>query len=168
MEILKIAIEWAKAEVFSSKFFILFAILFIAGSVGFWHLGKTEIAKAYIIPTAVAGALLLVVGTGILYANNKRITSFETDYNTNTTAFIASEIKRTEKSMNEYKLIVFKVIPIIIVAAALLIVFIDKNNWRASCITTIAMMLVILLIDSNANERLKEYHRQLQIDVTQS
>ena len=49
MELLKLAVEWAKSEVFSTRFFIVFAILFLIASVGFWQLGKTDIAKAYII-----------------------------------------------------------------------------------------------------------------------
>jgi drug/metabolite transporter (DMT)-like permease len=163
MEILKIAIEWAKAEVFSSRFFILFAILFLIASIGFWQLGKTETAKAYIIPTLVAGTLLLAVGLGIFFTNKSRVTSFATAYNTNPTEFVTSEITRTEKSMGEYKTIVFKIIPFIIVAAALLIVFIDKPLWRAISITTIVMMGVILLIDSNANSRIESYHKQLEL-----
>ena len=35
MDILKLANEWAKAEIFSSKFFILFGLVFLAGSIGF-------------------------------------------------------------------------------------------------------------------------------------
>jgi len=162
MEISKIAIEWAKAEVFSSKFFIFFALLFLIASIGFWQLGKTETAKAYIWPTLVAGVLLLAVGVGILIANTSRITSFETAYNSDASAFVKSEIVRTEKSMGEYRTIVFKVIPAIIIVAALLIVFIDKPFWRAISITTIAMMTVILLVDSNANTRIENYHQHLK------
>lgn len=162
MEISKIAIEWAKAEVFSSKFFIFFALLFLAASIGFWQLGKTETAKAYIWPTLVAGVLLLAVGVGILIANTSRITSFANDYESDVTAFVKSEIVRTEKSIGEYRTIVFKVIPAIIIVAALLIVFIDKPFWRAISITTIAMMTVILLVDSNANTRIENYHQHLK------
>ena len=162
MEISKIAIEWAKAEVFSSKFFIFFALLFLIASIGFWQLGKTETAKAYIWPTLVAGVLLLAVGVGILIANTSRITSFANDYESDATAFVKSEIVRTEKSMGEYRTIVFKVIPAIIIVAALLIVFIDKPFWRAISITTIAMMTVILLVDSNANTRIENYHQHLK------
>ena len=163
MEILKVAIEWAKGEVFSSKFFIFFALLFLMGSIGFWQLGKTETARAYIWPTLVAGVLLLAVGVGILIANTSRITSFANDYESDATAFVKSEIVRTEKSMGEYKTIVFKVIPVIIIVAALLIVFMDKPLWRAISITTIAMMTVILLVDSNANTRIQSYHEQLKL-----
>lgn len=161
MDILKIAIEWAKSEVFSSRFFILFALVFLIATIGFWQLGKTETAKAYIIPTLIAGLLLLAVGVGIFFTNKSRVTSFETAYNENPTEFVNSEITRTEKSMGEYKTIVFKIIPVIIMVSALLLVFIDKPVWRAICITTIALMVVILAVDSNANARIEDYHKEL-------
>ena len=65
--------------------------------------------------------------------------------------------------MGEYRTIVFKIIPYIIVVAALLIVFIDKPTWRATAITTIALMIVILLVDSNANARIEAYNTQLRL-----
>lgn len=167
MDILKVATEWAKAEVFSSRFFILFGIMFVLASIGFWQLGKTAVAKAYIYPMLVAGILLLAVGFGIFFANKSRVSSFVTAYNADASAFIKSEITRTEKSLGEYKTIVFKVIPIIIVVAALLIVFIDKPIWRAISITTIAMMVVIMLVDSNANARIVAYNKQLLLEQEQ-
>ncbi len=161
MEILKLATEWAKAEVFSSRFFILFGVVFVLASVGFWQLGKTEIAKAFIFPTLVAGILLLTIGLGLLFANKSRITSFETAYNSDPTAFVQAEITRSEKTMAEYRTIVFKIIPVIITISALLIVFIDKPLWRAISIATIAMMVVILFVDINANARIEAYYQQL-------
>ncbi len=163
MDILKIATEWAEAEVFSARFFILFAILFLLVSVGFWQLGKTETAKAYIVPTLVAGGLLLAVGLGIYFTNKARVTSFVEAFEANPTEFVQSEIIRTEKSMGEFNNIVFKIIPFIIIAAALLIVFVDKPLWRAISISTIGIMVVILLVDSNANSRIEAYHEQLQM-----
>ncbi len=163
MDILKVAVEWAKAEVFSARFFILAAFLFLIASVGFWQLGKTQTAKAFIYPTLVCGLLLLAVGVGIFFANKSRITSFAEAYNSNASEFVKSEIVRTQKSLNEYKTIVFKVIPFIIIGSCLLIVFIDAPLWRAICITTIGMMVVILLVDSNANTRLQAYHQQLEM-----
>lgn len=167
MEILKIATEWAKSEVFSARFFIFFAILFLIASVGFWRLGKTEMAKAYIIPTLVVGLLILAVGVGIFFTNKSRITTFEEAYQEDPTEFVKSEIIRTKKSMGEYKTIVFKVIPLLIVVAALLIIFVDKPIWRATAITTIAMMIVILFVDSNADTRIQAYHQQLQLVLKQ-
>ena len=161
MELLKLATEWAKAEVFSTRFFILFAILFLAASAGFWQLGKTDIARAYIIPTLVAGILLMTIGLGLFYTNKSRIKQFETAYNKDASAFVESEIARAEGTLKEYKTVVFKAIPIIIIVAALLIIFIDSPMWRAISITAIAMMIVILLVDGTAHARIDNYYKQL-------
>jgi len=87
MEILKLATEWAKSEVFSTRFFILFAILFLIASIGFWQLGKTDLAKAYIVPTLVAGLLLMTIGLGLFFTNKSRITQFENAFSADAPAF---------------------------------------------------------------------------------
>ena len=161
MEILKIATDWAKAEVFSTSFFILFGLMFVAASIGFWQLGKTDLAKAYIIPTLVAGVLLLIIGVGLFSTNISRISSFEADYNQDTSAFVQSEIDRVDRTLNEYKTVVFKAIPLIIAACALLIIFLNSPNWRASMITTIAMLIILLLVDGIAHARIEAYKEQL-------
>ncbi len=165
MEVLKIATDWARAEVFSTRFFIIFAVLFLAASIGFWQLGKSELAKAYIIPMLVAGVLFMIIGVGLFYTNKSRITQFEAAYNSDASAFVASEMARAEKTLNEYK-IVFKVVPMIIIVAALLILFINTPTWRAIGITTIAMMVVILLIDGMAHARIEAYSKQLEVVET--
>ena len=53
MDILKLSMEWAKDEILSSKFFILFGLLFLFGALGFWQMGKTELAKAFITPVGL-------------------------------------------------------------------------------------------------------------------
>jgi len=161
MNILKSATDWAKAELFSTPFFILFGVLFIFASIGFWQLGKTDMARAYIIPTLVAGALLMTIGLGLFFTNKARIIQFETAYNKDASAFVASELVRAEATLKEYQTIVFKVIPLIIILCATGIVFIDKPIWRASMITTIAMLVVILLIDGTAHARIDAYNEQL-------
>lgn len=102
MELLKLATEWAKAEVFSTRFFILFAIWFLIASVGFWQLGKTNLAKAYITPTLVAGILLLIIGIGVNYTNIQRVKQFEKDFNTDESAFYQSEIERSENTLKQF------------------------------------------------------------------
>jgi len=163
MDILKLATEWAKAEVFSTRFFIFFAVAFLLASLGFWQLGKTEIARAYIIPTLVTGTILLIIGSGLLYTNIQRVSQFETAYNEDKTAFVASEFERIEKALNEYRTIVFKAIPIIIAVVSLLIIFLKTPTWRAACISTIAMLVVILLVDGTAKDRIEVYKEQLEI-----
>ncbi|AXT56439.1 hypothetical protein J8L88_11350 [Aquimarina sp. MMG015] len=162
MDVIKLAIEWAKAEVFSTRFFIFFAIGFLIASVGFWQFGKTDLAKAYIIPTLVAGILLLVIGSGTNYTNVQRLKQFEKDFNTDKTAFYQSEIERSESTIKQFKF-VFKLVPILIIAAALLILFINTPTWRAISITTISILIVILLIDGNAHSRIENYHKELKL-----
>ena len=161
MDILKTSIEWAKDEVFSSLFFILFGVMFVLATVGFWQLGKTDLAKAFIFPTLVAGVLLLTLGLGLFFLNKPRVASFTTAYKNDASAFVKSEKIRTQKSIAEYQTAVFKVIPLIIAVAALLVVFIAQPIWRAISITTLALMVVVLLVDTQANARLEIYHQKL-------
>ena len=163
MDILKTATDWAKAELFSTPFFMLFGLVFMVTSLGFWQLGKTDMAKAYIIPTLVAGVLLLTIGIGLFFTNKSRITQFETAYNSDASAFVASEITRSEATLKEYNTIVFKAIPIIIIVAALLLIFINTPIWRAISITTIAMLIVILLVDGTAYARMDNYYKELKL-----
>ncbi len=162
MDLLKLAIEWAKAEVFSTRFFIFFAIGFLIASAGFWQLGKTDLAKAYIIPTLVAGILLLIIGSGTNYANIQRVKQFEKDFDTDKIAFYKSEIERSESTIKQF-VVVFKVVPILIIIAALLILFNNTPTWRAISVTTIFMLMVILLIDGNAQSRIENYNKELKL-----
>jgi len=161
MELLKISLEWARAEVFSTRFFILFALLFFSGSIGFWQLGRTELAKAYVIPMLVAGVLLLVIGIGLNYTNIQRVRQFEKDFHADASAFLRSELERTEGTLKEYT-VVFKVIPALIIVSALLILFLNTPTWRATGITAIAMLTIILLVDGTAHARIETYHQHLR------
>ncbi len=161
MDILKAATDWAKAELFSTPFFVLFGIGFLVASFGFWQLGKTEMARAYIIPTLVAGTLLVIIGLGLFFNNKSRLANFPVAYEQDASAFVESELTRAEATLKEYKNVVFTAIPIIIIVCALIILFVDKPIWRASMITIIAMLVVILLIDGTASARIHNYNQEL-------
>lgn len=161
MDILKAATDWAKAELVSTPFFALAGLVFIAMSIGFWQVGKTDLAKAYVIPTLVAGLLLVIIGAGLFFTNKSRITQFETAYQENKVAFVDAELTRAEATLKEYKNIVFTAIPIIIAVCTAVLFFFNAPGWRASMITTIAMLAVIMLIDGLAHARIAEYNQQL-------
>ncbi|WP_430428883.1 hypothetical protein [Maribacter litoralis] len=163
MDILKAATDWAKTELFSTPFFMLFGMAFLVASIGFWQLGKTEMARAYIIPTLVAGCLLLIIGLGLFFTNRSRITQFEKAYHTDAAAFVDAELERAQATLKEYDTIVFTAIPIIIMACALVLLLVSSPIWRASMITTIAMLVVILLVDGTAHARIDGYNKQLQL-----
>ncbi|HSZ72175.1 MAG TPA: hypothetical protein VK750_05825 [Cytophagaceae bacterium] len=160
MDILKVSIDWAKAEVFSAKIILLLSLLFFLGALGFGQLGKTVMAKAFVWPMLVSGAFIVAVSAGLYFANKPRIAQFETAYHTDAKAFIQMETKRTAKSQQDLAL-VFKVLPLIIIAAALLIVFASTALWRSIGITTIALMTVLMFIDSNTDARNTAYHQRL-------
>lgn len=48
-DLITLATDWAKAEMFSTLFFVAFGVVFALASLGFWQLGKTDMAKAYVI-----------------------------------------------------------------------------------------------------------------------
>lgn len=157
MDILKTAVEWTKGEMLSSSFFILFGIGFMAASFGFWQVGKTEIAKAYVVPMLIAGLLLLIIGLGIFFPAKARVTGFAETYAMDAQSFISAELAKAERILSEYRVAVYRVIPLIIALCAVLSVIFSGPVWRASLVTTISMMAVIMMIDTNANSRLEAY-----------
>lgn len=161
MDILKASTDWAKSELYSTPFFILFGIIFLFACLGFWQLGKTELAKAYVVPTLIAGVLLIVIGIGLFHTNKVRITQFRSEFQDDQNLFIQTELQRVNNTLSEYNLIVFTIIPIMIVICSIGIVFISQPNWRASFITIIAMLIIILLIDGTAQSRIVVYQKQL-------
>ncbi len=166
MDIIRLSTDWAKAEVFSGKMVALLSLLFFLVALGFWQLGKTSMAKAFVWPLLITGVLMIAVAAGLYFANQPRILSFETAYKNNPNGFIQSEIARTEKSQKDLATIVFKVLPAIIIVAALLIVAVSAPLWRATGITIIAFMTCLMFIDSNTAERNANYHQQL-LDLRQ-
>ncbi|GAB3485936.1 hypothetical protein [Marinomonas epiphytica] len=161
MDLLKTATDWARAEVFSSSFFVFFGMVFLFASASFWYLGKTSIARAYVTPTLIAGCVLMIIGAGLIYANISRISAFSQAFHIDQSAFLQTEVIRAEKTLNEYKTIVFTAIPIIMAVCMLGIMFMNASLWRASLITTIATLTVILLVDGTAHGRMQEYHHTL-------
>src|SRR5260221_1192371 len=160
MEIIKISSDWAKAEVVSAKMAGIVRLLVLLAALGFWQWGKTPMAKSFVWPLLVAGLLLVAVSAGLYFANKPRIAQFEAAYTNDATSFIQNEIIRTAKSKHDLAL-VFKVLPAIIIAAALLIMFSQASLWRAIGITTILLMTLLMLIDSNTDARNTAHHQTL-------
>lgn len=160
MEIIKLSTDWARAEVFSAKMVGLLSLMVFLVALGFWQLSKTPMAKSFVWPLLVTGLLLVTVSAGLYFANKPRIAQFEAAYKNDKAAFIQSEITRTAKSKHDLAL-VFKILPAIIIVAALLIMFSHAPLWRAIGVTTILLMTLLMLIDSNTDARNTAYHREL-------
>ncbi len=166
MDILNISTQWARDEIFSSKFFVVIAIIFIAVAIGFWQLGKSELAKSFVIPMLVCGALIMIIGIGLIYNNTARLRMFEEEYNRDRVEFVESELSRTASTIVQTKTIIYLWIPILIIIAALGLILLDSPRYRAFFITVIAMMLVLMFVDSNSCSRIVSYRALFEsIDI---
>lgn len=162
-DIVKLSTDWAKAEVFSGKIVWLFSAIIIFAAIGFWYLGRTNMAKAFVWPFLVAGFFLIAVGAGLIFANRPRITRFEKEYHQNPEAFVQQEIQRTAESQKQLNL-VFKILPALIIIAALVILgFPESQNWRAIGITLIITAAFLMVVDSNTDFRNTIYHSKLSV-----
>jgi ABC-2 type transport system permease protein len=160
-DIVKWSTDWAKAEVFSGKMVWLFSAVTIFTAVGFWYLGRTAMAKAFVWPLLVAGFFLMTVGAGLFFANQPRIARFEKESSQNPGAFVQQEIRRTMESQKQLTL-VFRILPAIIIIAALIILGLPGSaNWRAIGITVIVTAAFLMVVDSNTDSRNTLYHSQL-------
>jgi hypothetical protein len=120
MDIIKLSTDWAKAEVFSGKIVWLFSVVYIIAAIGFWCLGRTEMAKAFIWPFLVAGLFLVAVGAGLFFTNQARIERFEQAYRQDPGTFVKKEIERAGNSQKQLTL-VFRILPAVIIIAAIVI-----------------------------------------------
>lgn len=160
MDILKLSTDWAKAEVFSSKIVWLFSAIEIIAAIGFWQLGRTVMAKAFVWPLLLTGLFLIAVGAGLYFANKPRIERFEKEYHQDPDTFIKEEIQRTTVSQKQLTL-VFRILPAIIILAALAIMLLPMFPWRAIAVTIIITAAFLMIVDSNTEARNSDYHTQL-------
>src|ERR1700743_738345 len=152
-DIVKLSTDWAKAEVFSGKMVWLFSIFFLLGAVGFFYLGKTTMAKAFVWPLLVAGIFLLAVGAGLFFTNSARVNGFEIAYHQNPKAFVQREISRTDNSEKQLRFVFSMLSAIIIIAALIIVALPDNPNWKAVAITLIVTVGFLMLVDSNTGAR---------------
>ena len=160
MDIIKLSMDWAKAEVFSAKIVWLFSIVELLTVIGFWYWGRTPIAKAFIWPILVMGLLLMGVGVGLYAANHPRIVQFENEYHREPKAFLEAELQRTLKSQRDLAL-VFRILPALVIFAALVIMLTPASLWRAIAVTVILNAAFLMIVDSNTEARNDAYHSQL-------
>lgn len=164
MDLLKLSTDWAKAEVFSAKMVWLFSIIVLMTALGFSYWGKTAMAKAFVWPMLVAGALLIAVGAGLFIANKPRITQFEQAFQYNSTAFAQQELQRTSKSQKDLST-VFKALPALLIIAALVILFLPTPIGRSIGVTLALLTAFLMAVDSNTDARNTAYHEQLKTIV---
>lgn len=161
MDIVKLSTEWARSEVFSAKIIALLSIVVLLTAVGFFYFGKTQMARAFIIPMLVSGVFLVAVSAGLYFANQPRIEKFEKEFIENPKDFVQKEIQRTEKSNNDFKL-VFQILPLLAIVGSLLIFFLKNPHWKAIGIVLVLLSALLMLIDANTAARNDNYLNELK------
>lgn len=164
MEIVKAASEWAKAEIVSAMFFMLFGLVYLFASIGLWQYGTTSLMKATFIPLLVAGALLLMAGIGFYFSNKSKLNNFEKEYKANPSELINSELSRAASTIKTYENVALKVFPLLIIIAGLVFWFVSNPTIKGICIGVIAFFFVLVLLDSQALKRMKTYHQALELE----
>ena len=162
MEIINYSIDWARGEVFSARVIALISVFVLLCAAGFYFLGKTSMARAYWLPLALSGVFLVVVAGGLYYANHPRIASFQEQYRENPEQFVKNELERTSKSDSDLTMIVFRILPVLVIACAVGAMFITKTHWRAWFIVLMMLGAFLMAVDSNTRARNAEYHAMLQ------
>ena len=76
----------------------------------------------------VAGGLLLILGVGLLFPAQARLADVPAAFGGDPAGFIATEITRADKVLNDYRIAVFRVFPAIIALCALALPFLDAIN----------------------------------------
>jgi len=161
MDLLKVSTDWARAEIFSAKMVWLFSLILVITAFGFWYWGKTAMAKAFVWPIFISALFLIVIAGGLFFANKPRIAQFEKAYKSNPNGFVQQELMRTAKSNNDF-VVVFKVLPVLLMAAGLLILFLPSPTWRSIGITLGFLAVFLMAVDSNTAARNEAYREQLK------
>ena len=97
-----------------------------------------------------------------MIANQWRISTFPAAFAADAKAFLASEMARADKTVSGYQKAVQIYLPAIIAICALALLVVKTPNWQASMVAIIAMMAVIMLVDTNASTRMEDYQDRLQ------
>lgn len=162
MEIVKAATTWAKAEIISAIFFILFGLIYILISFYFKQMGSNTLGNALFTPLLIAGALLVLAGIGFYVSNKSKLNNFEKDYRSNPASVVQAELERTESTIKTYQNVALKVFPAIMLIAAVIAFFVASPLLRAICIAVFAFLFVLVLLDSQALKRMKVYQNHLE------
>ena len=161
MDILEASTDWARAELLSNGLFLLFGTMFVVGGLCLSRQGGTEMARAFVVPTLVAGVLLVILGGGLLFGTWKHLSGFDAAIARDAAGFVAAETARVEATMAQYATAVFSVMPVMTAVFALMIVVLHGPGWRAALITAIVFLGVVMLVDSTARARLAAYKDRL-------
>jgi O-antigen/teichoic acid export membrane protein len=160
MDFINQTLSWVKGEITESIFIIIISCLTIVSALLFWKFGTTPHSKTITIPLIAVGLLLASTGVSMYFSNQKRLATYQNQYQENPTDFIHQEKKRVEDF--QYMYVISKVVASISFAFAIYAFWFSKND----IIQSIAIALLIfgvsgLIIDYFSEERASIYYSEI-------
>ena len=161
MDILKIATDWAKIELISNAVFVLASIIFLSVSFALQTYARESHFSTYSLPFLIAAILLLILGAGLFFSTWQH--SINLEFQQDKALFIQAELTRAEKTISQYKLAVYMIFPALgLISFCILLVF-QNDQVRASAVTSVIVLLILIIVDTAAKERLVKYTKDLAI-----
>ena len=161
MDILKIATDWAKIELTSNSVFVLASVIFLSVSFFLQICARASHFSTYSLPFVIAAILLLILGAGLLFSTWQHSTNLEFQFQQDMTLFIQAELTRAEKTISQYKLAVNVIFPALGLISFFILLVFQNDQVRASAITSVIVLLILITVDTAAKERLVKYTKDL-------
>lgn len=163
MDILKIATDWVKIELVSNSVFILASIIFLFTSFFLKSYARDSGFFVYYLPLVIAAILLLILGAGLFFSTWQLSANLETNFLKDRQLFIDAELMRAEKTISQYNLAIGLIFPALgLVNFCILLIF-QNDHVRASSVTFLVVLVILIIIDTAAKERLTNYAKHLEI-----
>ncbi|MBT8256272.1 MAG: hypothetical protein KJO23_07010 [Bacteroidia bacterium] len=160
MEFIQHTIEWCRGEIFEGKLSILFGIVILLASLGYWKFGSTDAAKAMFVPLLMVALLSIAIGAYLIQANSKRITHYTEQFEQTPAEFILSEQERTAAFIKWYPYTQYILFGLGILAMLCLILS-NKPLLRAIGIALLLLVLYMFTLDHFSEERAYKYRREI-------
>ena len=161
MDILKIATDWAKIELISNSVFVLASVIFLSVSFFLQICARESHFSTYSLTFVIAAIMLLILGAGLLFSTWQHSTNLEFQFQQDMTLFIQAELTRAEKTISQYKLAVNVIFPALGLISFFILLVFQNDQVRASAITSVIVLLILITVDTAAKERLVKYTKDL-------
>jgi hypothetical protein len=160
MKLIEYSTQWAKGESFEGMCIAIAGVLTLGCSFLIWKYGTTVNAKALLIPIFILGLLFSAMGSYMMYANNQRVTDFQSAYQTDSEAFIQNEKKRVEGFQFMYPTSL-AISAVCFLLTILAFAFSKNATFPAIGVALYVFGLSLIIIDYFSKERGQIYYEHL-------
>lgn len=156
--------NWYSGEIFEGKFILGFGFFLALVALLFYYIGKTTASKAILTPFLTLAAVIIFIGSYMIYSNSQKMETLQAQYDTNSIQFQQDEIKRVEDFQYLYPMSIAISLVSFLVALGLLY-FVKNIHWQAIAITLIIFGATFAVIDYFSKERATIYYEQLKLNI---